>query len=117
MNLGWARLQSSQAESSAATSACGECSGTPQFGQCEEAVVNSPKHKGQTPAVSGDTSSTVRCAPSAGSFSNSSLTDSRIHFARGKFSSETQTSNSTSPELPGCGPLADSGIGGYSGTP
>ncbi len=47
-----------------------------------EDVVNSPKHKGQTPVVRGDTSSTVtsRLAmlSSGASFSNSSLAESRI---------------------------------------
>src|SRR5213078_1692401 len=105
----------------AATSACGEFSGTPQFGQAIEAVVNSPKHKGQTPVVRGDTSSTVAfwlAMLSAGaSFSNPSLAESRIHFAMGKLSSQTQTSKSASSELPDCGPFTESRIGGYVGTP
>src|SRR5258708_7109597 len=88
-------LHSKRAESSTALSACGGRRGTPQFGQFGEDVVNSAKHKGQIPVVPRDNSRSAMFAvrSSGGFFSNSSLAESRIHFANGNSSSETQTSN------------------------
>src|SRR6267154_5608026 len=112
-------LHSKRAASSRGLSGCGRRRGTLQFGQFAEDVVNSAKHKGQIPVVPGDNSRSDMFAvrSSGGFFSNSSVAESRIHFARGKFSSETQISNPPTAELPRSNPFVVLGTGGFSGAP